>query len=163
MSVLSGFSFFSERRTKWFCYVHIVVIFRCFILNFIFLFVHFSHRKTPKKPDTAKTPKGKNAKKKKKRTKKTVSAIAFTNSVLQFFGVGVNFHWGGYWVRPPPCGPPPPVTALACLGVRAVVCVDVRRVLRYYLAVVMLSLCTSVSYVQMIKSGLRAGPFPSGV
>ena len=39
---------------------------------------------------------------------------------------------------------PPLETALACLRVRAVVCVDVRRVLRYDLPVVMLLLCMSV-------------------
>ena len=50
---------------------------------------------------------------------------------------------GGNWVRPPPRALRPE-TALARLGVRAFVCVDVRRVLRHYLAIVMFPLCMSV-------------------
>ena len=66
-----------------------VVLF--WILSF-FVFSFLSNKDPPpKKPDTAKTQKSKNAEKPDK--KKTVSAVVFTNSVLQFFGVGLNFHF----------------------------------------------------------------------
>ena len=64
----------------------------CFLL-FCFEFCFFIPLKKdpPKKPDTAKTQKSKNAEK--PDNKKTVSAVVFTNSVLQFFGVGLKFSF----------------------------------------------------------------------
>ena len=68
-------------------------VFCCLVLNFVFFVFSFLSKKTPKKPDTAKTQKSKNAEKPDK--KKKVSAVVFTNSVLQFFGVGLKFSFFG--------------------------------------------------------------------
>ena len=64
--------------------------FCCFVLNFVFFYS--SQKKTTKKTDTAKSQKSKKAE---KPEKKTVSAVVFTNSVLQFFGVGLKFSFSG--------------------------------------------------------------------
>ena len=55
------FSFLKKKnRTKWFCCLHLVVIFPfcCFVLNFVFfLFFHSSQKKTPQKTGHSKNPK----------------------------------------------------------------------------------------------------------
>ena len=64
----------------------------CFEFCLFFVFSFLSKKRPPKKPDTAKTQKSKNAEKKDSEKKKN-SAIVFTNSVLQFFGVGLKFSF----------------------------------------------------------------------
>ena len=65
-----------------------LVCFCCFVLNSVF----FSclSKKTPQKNRTQQKPK--KATMQKNRQKK-VSAVVFTNSVLQFFGVGLKFSF----------------------------------------------------------------------
>ena len=77
---------FFGHKTKWSSCLHLVVL-----LPFLFCFELFFiplKKRPPKKTDTAKNPKNKNAE---KPDQKTVSAVVFTNSVLQFFGVGLKF------------------------------------------------------------------------
>ena len=85
-------------KTKWSSCLHLVVLlpflfFGCFVLNFVFFFCFFIPlKKRPPKNRTQQKPK--KAKMQKKRTaKKENSAIVFTNSVLQFFGVGLKFSF----------------------------------------------------------------------
>ena len=91
------FSFFYIHRTKWFCCLYLVVIFPFFVLFWIlsFLFFHSSQKKTPQKTGHSKNPKKQKCRKKRTK-KKTVSAVVFTNSVLQFFGVGLQFSFFGW-------------------------------------------------------------------
>ena len=89
--------FLQKNRTKWFCCLHLVVIFPfcCFVLNFVFfLFFYSFQKKTPQKSGHSKNPKKQKCKKKKKGTKKkSVSAVVFTDSVLKIFGVGLKFSF----------------------------------------------------------------------
>ena len=73
---------------SFFLFCFLVVLF--WILSF-FVFSFLSKKRPPKKPDTAKTQKSKNAEK--KDSEKKNIAIVFTNSVLQFFGVGLKFSF----------------------------------------------------------------------
>ena len=87
-----------KNRTKWFCCLHLVVIFPfcCFVLKFvIFVFFHSSQKRPPKKPDTAKTPKSKNAEKngqKKSQLAQLCSQIVFFN----FLGWASKCH---FWLQ----------------------------------------------------------------
>ena len=84
-------------KTKWSSCLHLVVLlpflFLLFCFEFcLFLFFHSSQKKDPpknraqQKPQKAKMQKNQTAKKK-------VSAVVFTNSFLQFFGVGLKFSF----------------------------------------------------------------------
>ena len=82
-------------RTKWFCCLHLVVIFPFLLFCFefwIFSFCDFSvlSKKDPPKKGHSKNPKSKNAQKTDK--KKSVCAIVFTNSVPNFLGVGLKMQ-----------------------------------------------------------------------
>ena len=84
-------------KTKWSSCLHLVVLLPFCFLLFCFEFCLFfvvsflSKKRPPKKPDTAKAQKSKNAEK--KDSEKKNSAIVFTNSVLQFFGVGLKLSF----------------------------------------------------------------------
>ena len=67
--------------------------FCCFVLNFVYFCFFIPLKLRPPKSRTQQKPK--KAKMQKNRTKKTVSAIVFTNSVLQFLGVGLKFSFFG--------------------------------------------------------------------
>ena len=56
-------------------------------LFFSFFFIHLK-KKTPKKTGHSKNPKKQKCR---KTGQKTVSVVVFTNSVLQFFGLGLKF------------------------------------------------------------------------
>ena len=78
-------------KTKWSSCLHLVVLLLFFVVLFWICFFVFSFlsKKTPKKTGHSKNPQ--KTKMQKKRTKKkSVSAVVFTNSVLQFFGVGLE-------------------------------------------------------------------------
>ena len=83
--------FFSFKdRTTWFCCLHLVVFFPFLLFCFescLFSFSHSSRKKTPKKLDTAKKTQNQKCRKKGE-TKKSASAIVFTNSVPNYWGVG---------------------------------------------------------------------------
>ena len=88
--------FLKKNRTKWFCCLHLVVIFPfcCFVLNFVYFLFFFIplKKKTPQKPDTAKTQKSKNAEKTDK--KRSVSAVVFTARVFFYFlGWALKIHF----------------------------------------------------------------------
>ena len=90
-----------KNRTKWFCCLHLVVIFPfcCFVLNLSF-FVFFIplKKKTPQKTGHSKNPKKQTCRKNGQKNK-SVSAVVFTDSVLKFFGVGLKislFGWKHY-------------------------------------------------------------------
>ena len=85
-------------KTKWSSCLHLVVLlpflfFLLFCFELCLFFIPLKKKDPPKKPDTAKTKKKKNAE---KPDKKKVSAVVFTNSVLQFFGVGFKFWLFGW-------------------------------------------------------------------
>ena len=67
----------------------------CFVLNFVFFVFHSSQKKDPPKNRTQQKPQKQKCRKTGQQ-KKTVSAVVFTNSVLQFFGVGLKFWCFGW-------------------------------------------------------------------
>ena len=86
-------------KTKWSSCLHLVVLlpflfFVCFVLNFVFfLLFSFLSKKDPPKTRTQQKPK--KAKMQKNQTKKkSVSAVVFTDSVLNFWGGLKNFIFG---------------------------------------------------------------------
>ena len=89
-------------KTKWSSCLHLVVLlpflfFCCFVLNFVFfVFSFLSKKKTPQKTGHSKNPKKQKCRKT-RQPKKKVSAVVFTNSVLQFFGVGLKFSF--FWLK----------------------------------------------------------------
>ena len=71
---------------SFFLFCFFVVLFWLCLFCFSFL-----SKKTPKKPDTAKTQESKNAEKTDKQN--SVSAVVFTNSIFNFFGVGLKISF----------------------------------------------------------------------
>ena len=73
----------------WFASCGLLSFFVVLFWNLSFFVFHSSPKKTPKKPDTAKTPKKQKCRN--KRTKqKSVSAVVFTNSVPNLWGVSLK-------------------------------------------------------------------------